>query len=94
MALLGETFRAGAWGWPIAAAASLVAARGVVLLTKGGAPVAETAPAASTVVAGSRPVPQPRVTDLPAPHPSPLPASTALPLPVPEVEAARASLSG
>ncbi|MGW0120481.1 DMT family transporter [Streptomyces sp. NPDC003327] len=38
VALLGETFRAGAWGWLVAAAAALVAARGVVLLTKGGAP--------------------------------------------------------
>ncbi|MFC9342056.1 DMT family transporter [Streptomyces sp. NPDC057020] len=36
VALLGETFRAGAWGWLVAAGASLVAARGVVLLTKGG----------------------------------------------------------
>ncbi|MFD3568379.1 DMT family transporter [Streptomyces sp. NPDC058667] len=36
VALLGETFRAGAWGWLVAAAASLVAARGVVLLTKDG----------------------------------------------------------
>ncbi|RSS33512.1 DMT family transporter [Streptomyces sp. WAC08241] len=34
--LLGETFRAGAWGWCAAAGASLIAARGVVLLTKGG----------------------------------------------------------
>ncbi|MET9956768.1 DMT family transporter [Streptomyces sp. NPDC006339] len=38
VALLGETFRAGAWGWAVAAAASLVAARGVVLLTTGLAP--------------------------------------------------------
>ncbi|KOG15501.1 MULTISPECIES: DMT family transporter [Streptomyces] len=47
VALLGETFRAGAWGWLVAAAASLVAARGVVLLTKGGAKEAgaETGPA-------------------------------------------------
>ncbi|MFE5941618.1 DMT family transporter [Streptomyces sp. NPDC056480] len=44
VALLGETFRAGAWGWLVAAGASLVAARGVVLLTKGGSP--EAAPAA------------------------------------------------
>ncbi|MGW8354261.1 DMT family transporter [Streptomyces wedmorensis] len=57
VALLGETFRAGAWGWLVAAAASLVAARGVVLLTKGGAKEAGaetgTAPpaAASGVVA-------------------------------------------
>ncbi|MFE5729509.1 DMT family transporter [Streptomyces sp. NPDC056528] len=36
VALLGETFRAGAWGWFAAAGASLIAARGVVLLTKGG----------------------------------------------------------
>ncbi|GHJ93821.1 hypothetical protein SNE510_33400 [Streptomyces sp. NE5-10] len=36
VALLGETVRAGAWGWPAAAAAALVAARGVVLLTTGG----------------------------------------------------------
>ncbi|WP_078944512.1 DMT family transporter [Streptomyces flavochromogenes] len=43
VALLGETFRAGAWGWLVAAGASLVAARGVVLLTKGGSP--EAAPA-------------------------------------------------
>lgn len=35
VALLGETFRAGVWGWVVAAAASLVAARGVVLLTTG-----------------------------------------------------------
>ncbi|MDV5149562.1 DMT family transporter [Streptomyces sp. SBC-4] len=94
VALLGETFRAGAWGWPIAAAASLVAARGVVLLTKGGPQAPESpstssasstaATSTSTVVAGSRPVPPPRVTDLPAP----------LPLPLPEVEPASASLSG
>ncbi|ROQ35536.1 magnesium transporter NIPA [Streptomyces sp. PanSC19] len=51
--LLGETFRAGAWGWLIAAGASLVAARGVVLLTKGGATAAEPAPvpAAATATA-------------------------------------------
>ncbi|WP_432087057.1 DMT family transporter [Streptomyces sp. bgisy095] len=36
VALLGETFRAGAWGWLAAAGASLAAARGVVLLTRGG----------------------------------------------------------
>ncbi|MEU8617577.1 DMT family transporter [Streptomyces sp. NPDC048623] len=35
VALLGETFRAGPWGWAVAAVASLVAARGVVLLTTG-----------------------------------------------------------
>ncbi|WP_306330411.1 hypothetical protein [Streptomyces venezuelae] len=50
VALLGETFRAGAWGWLVAAGASLVAARGVVLLTKGSSP--EAAP-----VTGPRDVP-------------------------------------
>ncbi|MET9727461.1 DMT family transporter [Streptomyces zaomyceticus] len=49
VALLGETFRAGAWGWLVAAGASLVAARGVVLLTKGGSP--ETAPVPEPVTA-------------------------------------------
>ncbi|ALO12180.1 Putative integral membrane protein [Streptomyces venezuelae] len=81
VALLGETFRAGAWGWPVAAAASLVAARGVVLLTKGGTPAPETPsisdPSASpsTVVAGSLPVPPPRSTELPSPLRTPLPSS-------------------
>ncbi|WP_188270564.1 MULTISPECIES: DMT family transporter [unclassified Streptomyces] len=36
VALLGETFRAGVWGWLVAATAALVAARGVILLTKSG----------------------------------------------------------
>ncbi|KQX12205.1 hypothetical protein ASC82_13250 [Streptomyces sp. Root431] len=96
VALLGETFRAGAWGWPIAAAASLVAARGVVLLTKGGAPAPEAAPVPSTVVAESRPVSPPRpATDLTAfPVPAPLSAPLPLPLSVPEVEPARASVRG
>lgn len=84
VALLGETFRAGAWGWPVAAAASLVAARGVVLLTKGGAPVPETPSASpSTVVAGSLPVPPPRGTELPSALPSPLPLPLPPPLPSP-----------
>ncbi|MFD5370026.1 DMT family transporter [Streptomyces sp. NPDC127103] len=48
VALLGETFRAGAWGWLVAAGASLVAARGVVLLTKGGSP--DAAPTAQPEV--------------------------------------------
>ncbi|WP_107484276.1 DMT family transporter [Streptomyces sp. NRRL B-24572] len=52
VALLGETFRAGAWGWLIAAGASLVAARGVVLLTKGGAATAEPAPVPVATAAG------------------------------------------
>ncbi|WP_435973058.1 DMT family transporter [Streptomyces sp. Qhu_M48] len=49
VALLGETFRAGAWGWLVAAGASLVAARGVVLLTKGAPaePAREPEPAPS-----------------------------------------------
>ncbi|MEU2240946.1 DMT family transporter [Streptomyces sp. NPDC018338] len=96
VALLGETFRAGAWGWPIAAGASLVAARGVVLLTKGGVPAPEAAPAPSTVVAESRPVSPPRpATDLTAfPVPAPLSAPLPLPLSVPEVEPARASVRG
>ncbi|MFE1905274.1 DMT family transporter [Streptomyces gardneri] len=85
VALLGETFRAGAWGWPVAAAASLVAARGVVLLTKGGVPAPETPSvsdpsatpsAASGVVAESLPaVPTPRSTELPSALRAPLPSS-------------------
>lgn len=51
VALLGETFRAGAWGWLIAAASAAVAARGVVLLT-GSLPPAP-APAAPEEGAGS-----------------------------------------
>ncbi|MGA5195667.1 DMT family transporter [Streptomyces exfoliatus] len=74
VALLGETFRAGAWGWLVAAGASLVAARGVVLLTKGSppeaAPAAEPGPAGSTraraVALETRLVPVPRATG-PAP---------------------------
>ncbi|GAA3903548.1 hypothetical protein GCM10022244_12200 [Streptomyces gulbargensis] len=67
--LLGETFRAGAWGWVIAAAASLVAARGVVLLTKGGA--AATPPGPGRPPPGTPPVaatPPPR-TPRPLPRP-------------------------
>lgn len=51
VALLGETFRAGAWGWLVAAGASLVAARGVVLLTKGGSPDAPPAARPEAVAA-------------------------------------------
>ncbi|MEX0167863.1 DMT family transporter [Streptomyces sp. LMG1-1-1.1] len=54
VALLGETFRAGAWGWLIAATASLVAARGVVLLTKGG--TTEPGADAGTVDAAAPPM--------------------------------------
>ncbi|MFD3534080.1 DMT family transporter [Streptomyces sp. NPDC058664] len=72
VALLGETFRAGAWGWLVAAGASLVAARGVVLLTKG-APEPAPAPERGTGTAGftrarepreTRAVPSPRLTDV------------------------------
>lgn len=81
VALLGETFRAGAWGWLVAAGASLVAARGVVLLTKGSppeaAPAPEPAPAdstrARTVALETRPVPSPRATG-PAPNDTTSPA--------------------
>ncbi|MER5205554.1 DMT family transporter [Streptomyces sp. NPDC002825] len=91
VALLGETFRAGAWGWLVAAGASLVAARGVVLLTKGGgqeaAPVT-AAPASvreSVVVPAPAPepvrearaTPVPRLSDLTAPEAEPAPAPVA-----------------
>ncbi|MEU3048123.1 DMT family transporter [Streptomyces sp. NPDC006984] len=46
--LLGETFRMGAWGWLVAVGAAALAARGVVLLSRG------TARAAVTPV-GARP---------------------------------------
>ncbi|MFH9954743.1 DMT family transporter [Streptomyces roseolus] len=57
VALLGETFRAGAWGWLAAAAAALVAARGVVLLTTGAPapPEAASPPAPAQVRAGRAP---------------------------------------
>ncbi|MCX5394383.1 DMT family transporter [Streptomyces sp. NBC_00094] len=102
VALLGETFRAGAWGWPIAALASLVAARGVVLLTKGDIPAPDGSAGAptrvaSTVVAGSRPVPVP----VPAPTPVPVPPRVAdahapapIPSPVSLSEAQPAPLAG
>ncbi|MEV6246716.1 DMT family transporter [Streptomyces sp. NPDC051742] len=96
VALLGETFRAGAWGWPVAAGASLVAARGVVLLTKGSPPAVpapEPGPAGSTraraVALETRPVPSPRATgpastDAAAPAPAtPAPATPALAVPGP-----------
>ncbi|CAM5296303.1 DMT family transporter [Streptomyces tanashiensis] len=80
VALLGETFRAGAWGWLVAAGASLVAARGVVLLTKGGTPE-------PTVVAVAVPAP----TAAPAPAvPAPAATATAIqaearPMPIPRL---------
>ncbi|GGR19653.1 DMT family transporter [Streptomyces roseolus] len=59
VALLGETFRAGAWGWAAAAAAALVAARGVVLLTTGAPAPSEAAsapvPARARAGAGQAP---------------------------------------
>ncbi|MEU9999927.1 DMT family transporter [Streptomyces sp. NPDC050848] len=82
VALLGETFRAGVWGWLVAAAASLIAARGVVLLTTG----AGTTPAPPTpspslplslppVAASGQPVPSPRTDEtVPTPAPTPTPA--------------------
>ncbi|MFJ3906005.1 DMT family transporter [Streptomyces sp. NPDC090025] len=67
VALLGEGFRAGVWGWLVAAGASLVAARGVVLLTTGRAPeptatpepvaVGETVAVRETVAVVGRPDP-------------------------------------
>ncbi|MGW4746044.1 DMT family transporter [Streptomyces sp. NPDC004290] len=83
VALLGETFRAGAWGWLVAAGASMVAARGVILLTKGGTGEAAPAPEASTAgvaaplasgapAASAAPVASPAAARevLPAPRPS------------------------
>ncbi|MFK0211842.1 DMT family transporter [Streptomyces sp. NPDC090298] len=83
VALLGETFRAGAWGWLVAAGASMVAARGVILLTKGGTGEAALAPEASAAgvaaplasgapAASAAPVASPAAARevLPAPRPS------------------------
>lgn len=53
VALLGETFRAGAWGWLIAGAAAVAAARGVVLLTTGQGTATSTAPAPATTLASA-----------------------------------------
>ncbi|MFF5932657.1 hypothetical protein [Streptomyces sp. NPDC012508] len=74
VALLGETFRAGVWGWLVAAAASMVAARGVVLLTTG-AGALPVPPAPSPVVASGQPLPSPRRDEAaatPAPTPAPV----------------------
>ncbi|MFF9065662.1 DMT family transporter [Streptomyces sp. NPDC014891] len=78
VALLGETFRAGAWGWLVAAGASLVAARGVVLLTKGSTPDAPQAP--------DLPVPTP-TSDLTAPAPDVLMSAPDLITPTPDLPA-------
>ncbi|MFG2115497.1 DMT family transporter [Streptomyces sp. NPDC048718] len=58
VALLGETFRAGSWGWLVAALAALMAGRGVLLLTAGLEP--ETGSGAeSGAEAALAPVPPP-----------------------------------
>ncbi|WP_030762677.1 DMT family transporter [Streptomyces griseus] len=103
VALLGETFRAGAWGWLAAAAAALVAARGVVLLTASApAPpegVRETGPAAPAATAapsagdpsGLPAAPSAGLPGVPSPaRPGVVrvPAADAF-LPVPEAEPAR-----
>ncbi|WP_051844903.1 DMT family transporter [Streptomyces globisporus] len=75
VALLGETFRAGLWGWLIAAVASLVAARGVVLLTKGGAVAAEPASAA-----GPRPAAVPSTVSVAVPVAGSSGSAAALPV--------------
>ncbi|MEU7115745.1 DMT family transporter [Streptomyces sp. NPDC046182] len=75
VALLGETFRAGVWGWLVAAAASMVAARGVVLLTTGAGPL-PVPPNPPPVVASGQPLPSSR-TDGVAAAPSPAPAPVA-----------------
>ncbi|MBM9618021.1 DMT family transporter [Streptomyces zhihengii] len=63
VALLGETFRAGAWGWLIAAASAALAARGVILLT-GAVPPARVTQATALVTDGT-------VTGAPAAGPPP-----------------------
>ncbi|WP_030215382.1 DMT family transporter, partial [Streptomyces bikiniensis] len=84
VALLGETFRAGAWGWFAAAGASLIAARGVVLLTKGdggtgeagaatgtGAGAVADASAETGAVVGAGGLPAARIAGLAAPETEP-----------------------
>lgn len=84
VALLGETFRAGAWGWLAAGGASLIAARGVVLLTKGGGGTGEAGAATGTgagavagtgtgagAVAESGGLPAARIAGLAAPEAEP-----------------------
>ncbi|MFD0370052.1 DMT family transporter [Streptomyces sp. NPDC127114] len=68
VALLGETFRAGVWGWAVAAVAALVAARGVVLLTTGLGPEQSPAPESPT-----EPLPSPPPRSASARPASPLP---------------------
>ncbi|WP_198422602.1 DMT family transporter [Streptomyces sp. QHH-9511] len=86
VALLGESFRAGAWGWLVAAVASLVAARGVVLLTTDPGPAPDARrpsttptgpPAASgTPVSATPPF---QVSPVTVPGPAPTPARTTSP---------------
>ncbi|MFF7177713.1 DMT family transporter [Streptomyces sp. NPDC008121] len=71
VALLGETFRAGGWGWLIAATASMVAARGVVLLTTG----ADTTPGAATSARAEGPAMQAPASPQVTPDAMPAPAT-------------------
>ncbi|MFF2774406.1 DMT family transporter [Streptomyces sp. NPDC058052] len=92
VALLGETFRAGAWGWLIAGGAALVAARGVVLLTTGGPAAPE--PAVPECAGAAEPVrvPAPSAPAEPADEPAVASLAEALGgalVPVPEAEPAR-----
>ncbi|MEU9859468.1 DMT family transporter [Streptomyces sp. NPDC047971] len=90
VALLGETFRAGAWGWLIAAAASVVAARGVVLLTTGTGAALTTPTDAPRAPA---PTPVTTIPVTPAPGtpvpvtPVPLTATPVVPAPAPVTSA-------
>lgn len=63
VALLGESFRGGAWGWSAAVASAALAARGVVLLTRGGAQRASSDTARPSVGADT-----PRPAVVPAPR--------------------------
>ncbi|MFF6773072.1 DMT family transporter [Streptomyces sp. NPDC012637] len=69
VALLGETFRAGAWGWAVAAVAALVAARGVVLLTTGLGPEQSPEPEPPTGTASSLPARSPSASSATGPGP-------------------------
>ncbi|MFE5793171.1 DMT family transporter [Streptomyces sp. NPDC056503] len=85
VALLGETFRAGAWGWLVAAAAGLVAARGVVLLTTGGPTPQEAARAPEPVT-----VPTPEPVAVPTPERVTVPGPERVAVPTPESVVVRA----
>ncbi|WMX44044.1 DMT family transporter [Streptomyces roseicoloratus] len=78
VALLGETFRAGVWGWTVAGVAALVAARGVVLLTTGLEPERSPAPESPTTGTGAP-------TAAPAP-PRPRPRPSAVPHSLPQTQ--------